>query len=430
MGKTETGAPTGYISFAINMGNFADTYGIATKVTDEAGAWSWVAKDGVSFPIEITFEMAEAGGYMDQIMIRDLVRTNDRADYADLTDEEFANFRAIVEGKLYRSSSPINPEIGRNTYADAAIEAAGVTVIMNLADSEEEAKAYEGFAETYYSEQNVIYLCLGVDFSEQSFKDGLAKGLKHFAANEGTYLIHCTEGKDRAGFVSALLESLIGMKYEDIIADYMVTYYNYYGVEEGTDKYTAIMNSNIVKSLQAAYGVEDLAKADLAAEAEEYLAEIGLTADEIAALKANLVGETVDNDVVVSSQTVMVNGEAVEVQAYNIDGHNYFKLRDVAAMLVGTADEFSITVDAAKRAVYVTLGGEYVPGGEELTLGADMSSTCVESAWTLYVNGKAVAAEVYNIGGHNYFKLRDLGTAVDFGVHYDEATRCVQITAK
>ena len=36
-----------------------------------------------------------------------------------LSDEEFANFRQIAPN-LYRSSSPINPEIGRNTYADAS----------------------------------------------------------------------------------------------------------------------------------------------------------------------------------------------------------------------------------------------------------------------------------------------------------------------
>ena len=42
---------------------------------------------------------------------------------------------------LYRGSSPINPELGRNTYVDAALKQAGVNVIMNLANSPEEAEA-------------------------------------------------------------------------------------------------------------------------------------------------------------------------------------------------------------------------------------------------------------------------------------------------
>ncbi|MBQ3533406.1 MAG: 5'-nucleotidase C-terminal domain-containing protein [Oscillospiraceae bacterium] len=291
--KGATGNPTGYVSLAINMGNFAEVYGIATKKTDEQGNWYWVAQDGVEFPIEVTFELAEKEGYMAEYILHELTRTNKREDYPKLTDEEFANFRVIDttgmgENVLYRSSSPINPEIGRNTYADAAAKKAGVTVIMNLADSKEEAEQYAGFADTYYADQKVIYLCLGVDFSAEDFQKGLAEGLKFFAENEGTYLVHCTEGKDRAGFVSALLECLMGATYDEVVADYMETYENYYGVEEGTEKYDAIANSNIIKSLQKAFDVEDLSKADLAKEAEAYLAAIGLSDAEILQLKINL----------------------------------------------------------------------------------------------------------------------------------------------
>ena len=293
LGKTETGAPTGYVSLAINMGNFAETYGIAQKKTDADGNWWWEAFEGVEFPILVTFELHEKEGYMAEYLLHDLTRTNNREDYAHLTDEEFANFRVIDttsmgEDVLYRSSSPINPEIGRSEYAMAAAEKAGVTVIMNLADNAEGAAAYEPFAGSYYAGQKVIYLNLGVDFAAEEFKTGLAKGLKFFAENEGTYLVHCNEGKDRAGFVSALLECLMGASYDEVVADYMVTYYNYYGVEPGTEKYDAIANSNIIKSLQSAFGVEDLSKADLAAEAKEYILALGLTEDEVTSLMVNL----------------------------------------------------------------------------------------------------------------------------------------------
>ena len=301
LGANEKGNPTGYVSLAINMGNFAETYGIAKKMTDENGNWYWVAFEGVEFPIEVSFELYEKEGYMAEYLLHELSRTNDRADYAHLTDAEFANFRGVAttgmgSGKLYRSSSPINPEIGRNTYAMAEVEKAGISVIMNLADTPEEAAAYASFAGSYYADQKVIFLGLGVDFAAEDFKAGLAQGLRHFAQNKGTYLVHCNEGKDRAGFVTALLECLMGASAEEVVADYMVTYYNYYGIEPGTEKYEAIANSNIVKSLCSAFGVEDLYAADLAAEAAAYIAEIGLTEAEIAALKTNL---TANSDVVV-----------------------------------------------------------------------------------------------------------------------------------
>ncbi len=297
--KNEQGNPTGYAFMAINMGNFLETYGIATKGTDADGNWYWTACEGVEFPITVTFELYEKEGYMAEYLLHELSRTNNREDYAHLTDEEFANFREVTttgmgDDILYRSSSPINPELGRNTYADAAAEAAGVKTFVNLADNQEEAEAYEGFAETYYSKQNIVYLCLGVDFAAEDFKAGLAEGFRFMIDNEGPYLIHCTEGKDRAGFTHALLECFMGATYEEVIADYMVTYYNYYGVEPGSEKYDAIANSNIIKSLCTAFGVEDLTTADLVVEAAEYLAEIGLSDEEIEELYIALGGETSD----------------------------------------------------------------------------------------------------------------------------------------
>ena len=116
----------------------------------------------------------------------------------------------------------------------------------------------------------------------------MADGLRFMATNQGVYLVHCTEGKDRAGFVSALLECLKGATLEEVISDYMETYYNYYGVEKGTRKYDAIANSNIVESLQQAFNVDSLETSDLVKEAEEYLRDIGLNSFEIYLLKSNL----------------------------------------------------------------------------------------------------------------------------------------------
>lgn len=86
----------------------------------------------------------------------------------------------------------------------------------------------------------------------------------------------------------------MGATYEEVVADYMVTYYNYYGVEPGTEKYTAISESNIIKSLQTAFGVADLSTADLKSGAVGYMKAIGLTDAEIAALTANLSGIAAD----------------------------------------------------------------------------------------------------------------------------------------
>ena len=283
-----------YIVLAINMGDFATTAGIATKEKIEADpGFVWHYNEGVAEPVAVAIEMKEPGGYYDQWVMHQLVRSENREDYPGLTDAEFANFRAvemgdIAPGRLYRSSSPVNPEINRSAYADEAAKAAGVKTFINLADNEETLLGYEGFHDSYYSQQNRIALNLGVDFAAEDFRAGLAKGLRFIGTQEGPYLVHCNEGKDRAGFVSAILECLMGAAEEEIVADYMVTFYNYYGVEPGTEQYEIVANSNIRKSLCTAFGLASLEGADLRLCAEAYLAGIGLTQAEINSLRANL----------------------------------------------------------------------------------------------------------------------------------------------
>ena len=284
-----TSATDGVV-LAINMGDFATTAGIATKTAideDPGYRWDYLMES----TIEITITMKEKGGYREEWLIRQLVRTNERSDYANLSDEAFANFReinttGIGKGVLYRSSSPINPELGRNAYADKAAENAGIVTVVNLADP---SNTYEGTENTYYSTCQVVYVNLGMDFLSEATLNGIAEGMRYIINNNGPYLIHCNEGKDRAGFISSLLECLMGATLDEVIDDHMLTYYNYYGVEKGSEKYDAIVKNNLIKVLNTTFKVDDIYKADLAAEAAAFLMEdAGLTADEVTALKAKL----------------------------------------------------------------------------------------------------------------------------------------------
>ena len=228
-------------------------------------------------------------------MLHQLKGTNAREDYPDLTDAEYANFRNVATtgmgaNVLYRASSPVNPEYNRNKEADAAVNAAGIRTVMNMADNQATMEGYEDYAYTYYSKLDIIPLNMVVDFDSEDFKAQIAEGFRFFATHEGPYLVHCTMGKDRAGFACAVLEALMGASADEIVADYMVSYYNYFGVAPDDERYETIADSNIRKSLAHAFGVESIADPanDLAALAEAYLQGIGMSDDEIAALKANL----------------------------------------------------------------------------------------------------------------------------------------------
>ena len=275
---------------AINMGDFATTAKIAkkSKIEEDPGyRWDYL----VEIPVAVKISLKEAGAYREEWLVRQLVRTDAREDYAHLSDEAFANFRVVDTtgmgaGKLYRSSSPINPGIGRSTYADAAAKNAGIVTVINLADA---SNTYALPIDAYYNSCQVTYLNLGMEFLAETFTESLAVGMRAIINGEGPYLIHCNEGKDRAGFVSALLECLMGATVDEVADDYMETYINYYGVEKGSEKYDAVLNNNLIKSLNAVFGVDDIYTADLAIEAEAYMTEkLGLSADEVTTLRAKL----------------------------------------------------------------------------------------------------------------------------------------------
>ena len=103
--------------------------------------------------------------------------------------------------------------------------------------------------------------------------------------NEGPYLIHCTEGKDRTGFVLMLIEALAGANYEEIKDDYMLTYDNYYKINENSDpeKYNVILHRNLDAMIKTVIGDEsvDFTNCDLSKYAQDYLLSNGMSEEEL-----------------------------------------------------------------------------------------------------------------------------------------------------
>ena len=136
-------------------------------------------------------------------------------------------------------------------------------------------------------------------------------------------------------------------------------------------------------------------------------------------------------NVVASPQNLSVDGVDADCDKYNIDGSNYFKLRDLAQLLSKTDSRFSISFDEQSNAVAVVSGKEYTPVGGELARGQDQSKTAVVSKQSVLIDGKAVdGLSIYNIGGNNYFKLRDLGNALGFTVDYDADSNTAIVLSK
>ncbi len=208
------------------------------------------------------------------------------------SDGMFANFRPLAadcfrENLLYRSASPCDNQHNRAPYVDALIRDAGVRCVLNLADTDEKIRGYmekENFDLPYFvslcEEGCVDPIALNMNFGSEEFRGKVSAGLTAMAEHDGPYLIHCTEGKDRTGFVCMLLEALCGAGYEEIRDDYMITYGNYYGItpEKDPARYATIVDSVLNPMIRSMAGDDalDLQTADLSAYAEQFLLTGGM----------------------------------------------------------------------------------------------------------------------------------------------------------
>ncbi|MDD3411039.1 MAG: SAM-dependent chlorinase/fluorinase [Eubacteriales bacterium] len=250
----------GMVALAINYKSFQDTYG---------------AQPGTAF----TLELLEAGAYLEQYEIRNLVKSESRDDYA--SDEIFANFRPVIEGVLYRGANPILADDARAPYVMALVEAAGVKTVVNLAQTMDELEGDP------YGGRDVIAVGMGTDPQGEGFAPALKTALEFMASHDGPYFIHCNEGKDRAGMVCALLEGLIGFTPEEITADYMTSYVNYYGVEEGTEKYALLAQQ--IQTLMETMTSAPMNADTLSQRVEAYLTDtVGLSGETLQTLRERL----------------------------------------------------------------------------------------------------------------------------------------------
>lgn len=129
-----------------------------------------------------------------------------------------------------------------------------------------------------------------------------------------------------------------------------------------------------------------------------------------------------------SSQNLTVDGKLIEgLEIYNINGNNYFKLRDVASILNGTDAQFSIFYVEETHNVLVDNGNAYTPVGGECVFSGDKSSTVKPSSCGIIIDGQFVNITAYNIGGNNFLKLRDLLSYTNANVEWNDSTRTIEI---
>jgi hypothetical protein len=128
-----------------------------------------------------------------------------------------------------------------------------------------------------------------------------------------------------------------------------------------------------------------------------------------------------------TASPVLVDGNVISFEAYNINGNNYFKLRDLAKAISGSRKQFEVVWDAPKGVINLEPNKPYTSVGGELRKGDGSSKKYTQGNSRIYKGGQEVSLTAYNIGGNNYVKLRDIAALLDIGVVWDSATSTIKI---
>ena len=246
--------------------------------------------------------MNEKGKYIASLEMYDLKQIDSRDSFD--SDESFCNFRAlkapgISENKVFRSFSPIDINSTRDEVMDKLIPAYGISYILDLTDTAEEIEetlendsVHAPNFEALYEKGLVLPMHLSSDYTDvKSFGKNLADGFREMMKYKKPVLFHCWLGKDRTGFVSALLLALGGAEAETIIDDYMKTYENLYGITSENDpvRYQRFKDGTLPHMLKTITGIEkpleEYDSKELQKGAENYLRDSGMNNQEIEQLK-------------------------------------------------------------------------------------------------------------------------------------------------
>ena len=80
----------------------------------------------------------------------------------------------------------------------------------------------------------------------------------------------------------------MGASSDEIIADYMISFYNYFGIKPDTKDYNFVVDNEIRPILASILGIKSIDNTDLSDAAEKYLLRIGVTKNEIANFREKL----------------------------------------------------------------------------------------------------------------------------------------------
>ena len=246
---------------------------------------------GLNVGQEVLFNLEKPGYFWEKENAYSFEEINEKNFYKDT--ESFANFRPLFSGSsdFYRSSSPIDDAYGRSEAVVHCIEKYSIKTILDISDSNSELAQLLNVTndknKSILSTRSLMAIGSDTGLYSKEFEGTIAEAIRGIISLETPCLIHCRAGKRRTGFICAILQSLAGFDIQSIIADYMQSYKNNNGItrENNSSRYDYLTKDTIGRILSFING-DNLN--NLAHTTELYLKKIGITNQELAALKSKI----------------------------------------------------------------------------------------------------------------------------------------------
>ena len=169
---------------------------------------------------------------------------------------------------------------------------------------------------SYYNYQVWVYTTIipdvevtykGATLGPDDVSPGYVKNVFDLLANVNNYpfYLHCAAGADRTGTITYLLNGLLGVSFEDLTKDFELTTFSIYGdryrsdVDEDTMTFTTdgvfgdfvAVWGKLNEIMMNKYGTGN---GKLYSAIENYLLECGVTSQNIASIRYNMLGQTID----------------------------------------------------------------------------------------------------------------------------------------
>ena len=189
--------------------------------------------------------------------------------------------KKIKQGMIYRAASL--DEVTVKGIQDA-IYRYGIKTDIDLRNSGEGSAGTSsplGKNVNYYSLPGAYYVKSAANVKDPIYQKNMAETIKIFADEENYPIIfHCAIGRDRTGTLAAILEAFLGASYNDILADYELSFFSEAGCKDGASDEAMLVQINELYSFLENYGDGNVSE-----NTKKYLLDIGVSPEDLSVIK-------------------------------------------------------------------------------------------------------------------------------------------------